>query len=45
MGGWLVDTLGRIPDRGERLVLDGLEISVEEADSRHIAKITARRRD
>ncbi len=45
VGGWLVDTLGRIPDRGERLVLDGLEISVEEADSRHIAKITARRRD
>ncbi len=42
VGGWLVDTLGKIPDAGENMVLDGLDITIEEADSRHIAKIAVR---
>jgi CBS domain containing-hemolysin-like protein len=42
VGGWLVDTLGKIPDVGENMVLDGLDITIEEADSRHIAKIAVR---
>ncbi len=39
MGGWLVDTLGKIPDTDERFVLDGLEITIAEADGKKISKI------
>ena len=39
VGGWLVDTLGKIPDTGERFVLDGLEITVVESDGKRVSEI------
>jgi putative hemolysin len=43
VGGWLVDTLGKIPDTDERFVLDGLEIRIAEADGKKISKILVKR--
>ncbi|MDQ6999581.1 MAG: hemolysin family protein [Mariprofundus sp.] len=39
VGGWLTAYLGRIPKHGEKLMLEGLQIQVLEADPRRITKV------
>jgi len=39
VGGWLTSYLGRIPKHGEKLMLEGLQIQVLEADPRRITKV------
>ena len=38
----MVEELGRFPEGGERLVIDGVEVEVEEISNHVIASIVAR---
>ena len=42
VGGWIVNKTGYIPRQGEILDIDGLEITVENADERTIKKVKVR---
>ena len=42
LAGWLLETLGRIPKRGEQGTLGGLEVSVADADSRRVHSLLIR---
>ncbi len=40
LGGLIMATLGRVPEQGERLVLGGLAVTVEEIEGRRIRTVT-----
>ncbi len=42
LGGFILDALGHIPLEGERVKLDGWELTVHEMDKRRIARVLAR---
>ncbi len=43
IGGWIFDVIGRIPDKGETLELDGYEINILDADQRQINRIAIKK--
>lgn len=45
IGGWIFDGIGRIPDEGETLELDGYEISILDADKRQINRVAIKKLD
>jgi CBS domain containing-hemolysin-like protein len=42
VGGLVVEHLGRVPQPGERLVLDGVEVEVEEVEQYVVRSVLAR---
>ncbi len=45
LGGFILQQLGRLPTVGEKLCVDGVELTVEQVSGRRIRKVRARRTD
>ncbi|MDX8401175.1 MAG: hemolysin family protein [Mariprofundaceae bacterium] len=43
VGGWITTALGRIPQRGENIELDGLQIRILEVDPRRVLRVRIRK--
>jgi len=43
IGGYVTDHLGRVPHKGETLVLDGFEIEIQRADARTVQMLLFKR--
>jgi putative hemolysin len=44
LGGLVVGFAGKVPDVGEHLEIDGLQMIVREADEKHVTRVEIRRR-
>ncbi len=44
LGGLVVELAGRVPEKGERLSVDGFDLLVLEADEKHVTRVEIRRR-
>ncbi len=39
VGGWVVDRIGRIPEKGEQFVVDGYRVRIDDADNRQVVRV------